>query len=1513
MRVKRIFSLIVIVLMMVSLFTGYHSKKVDAERIYMNIKEGTWGNLTWKIDTDTKTMVISGSGPMNDFSGPHGGWHRSMYYSEVETIIISDGITCIGEGAFWEWPADNVYIPNSVTEIKDNAFYESGIDTIDIPNSVTKIGQGAFEFSGLKKIDLPNSITEIGGACFKYCNSLKEVKWPTNASTIKWSTFCFSSNIQLTIPNTVKTIEDGAFKYAEKMSFNYLGTIDDWCNIKFEGKDSNPIIQTKKMISNGQTIKKAVFGNKVKEINDNAFYSCNSFTEVSFSNSLTRIGKYAFGLNSNLQKVTIPGSVSLVDEGAFYYCGKLFNLELKDGIKEIGKYALYYLSSDLIREHKLNVNIPLSVSTIGGCAFENENLSNITVNNPECDIQNGAIIDHSYVTLYGWWHSTAEEYAKDTEIKFVAMGYNNTQYVKTESSNDRMKIVTKPKITVPKKVPFVGGSTLKLDYAGALVKFVRKGNTYKLAIGANLEDDTPESQWKDFKKMVESKGLKKWKEKCQPLMGDAFGSATVGPKINGETNIYGYAEGTISSKGIETIKGGVIIEIKAKASTEAQVMVVYVPVVLKASLEVGVKTDLGVQMDFNKQQVYFDGVLDITMPKIKVSCGIGLAYVADISTYGSIEHKMSFPCSTNKDKNGKIKGTVTGEMGVSAKLLFASYEKCLWKGTWDYTNDESSIEYEDYDDDDEDYDEDYDDEKSWLKSKLSDDEEWEKDDAQPSTWTGAMSETYTNNYNNNILQSKVYQSSNPQLLELEDGTKIMTYIAVVGGRGEANKYAAVYSVCKKDSNQWSEPAIINDDETADFNVKATSYKGKVYFVYNDFKNKLSDDFLEENMNSKEEAKMCGIETAELDISTNKVKTYQVASDHYCYNPSIYLNNNTDSGELNIGYCENANDDMLELSGKNKIHVGVVTDEWQEKNCIDVSAPISDFEIGMVGDCEEALIAYTITGKESKLQIIDYDGEEKFNYKTLSFIDNLKFEIIDNNKSLLWNSSGYHSYYLEYTDDLEYSSTLLREEGECVDFDVLNYDENDKLICSIVGDDNNSNVCVYDVDFGYVYDSSPTKVLEKKGKIEKLSVVDNDEAIMLMYNNTQSTDDEDYKTNTDLYVSNVKKDSNISIDDIDYCESDFFPGSKASIDVAVRNNGLSRCNDDIKIDVFYNGQSILSNNYYLYYLGSGAYDTKQIDLNLPENIAEKGEYTVKVSVNGSVVDTKTIIAGSPDLELSTKEENTNITATITNVGGFDTNCSLLVFDENDSKLLKEDIGVIKAGESFNKTYNKNDFDAENIVFSIKASDDEQFKSNNTVSVYNGQDELKTLKGVEVSKTKIYYKKNEELNVSDLKVFAIYTDETKEEVHNYTTNAKKIDMSTYGVKELKVSYEEVGRKCIVPVPIVIKDNTKASSNNVTNKRIAPKRVSFKKVKKLKRRAVKLIWGKVNKVGGYHILYALNKKFTKKKKSKFVKSQSTSAKVKGLKKKTYYFKIRAYTIWNSKKIYGKWSKIKKIKIKK
>jgi Fibronectin type III domain. len=95
------------------------------------------------------------------------------------------------------------------------------------------------------------------------------------------------------------------------------------------------------------------------------------------------------------------------------------------------------------------------------------------------------------------------------------------------------------------------------------------------------------------------------------------------------------------------------------------------------------------------------------------------------------------------------------------------------------------------------------------------------------------------------------------------------------------------------------------------------------------------------------------------------------------------------------------------------------------------------------------------------------------------------------------------------------------------------------------------------------------------------------------------------------------------------------------------------------------------------------------------------------------------------------------------------------------------------------------------------------------------------------------------------------------------------------------------------------------------VAPGRVKKLSAKNKKKQTVTLSWRKIAGVKGYQIQFAVNKKF-KKKTGKFTnKTKYTLKKLK--KKKTYYFRVRAYRQNGGKKLYGKWSNTKKIKIRK
>ena len=132
--------------------------------------------------------------------------------------------------------------------------------------------------------------------------------------------------------------------------------------------------------------------------------------------------------------------------------------------------------------------------------------------------------------------------------------------------------------------------------------------------------------------------------------------------------------------------------------------------------------------------------------------------------------------------------------------------------------------------------------------------------------------------------------------------------------------------------------------------------------------------------------------------------------------------------------------------------------------------------------------------------------------------------------------------------------------------------------------------------------------------------------------------------------------------------------------------------------------------------------------------------------------------------------------------------------------------------------------------------------------------------------------------------------------------------------------------IPLNVTIHPSVseKNNVNNITNKNQQPttanpntaaqvkKPTKVSKVKvSVKKKKTTVSWKKVKGAKGYQVQYALNKKFTKKKKIKLVKKNKIT--IKGLKKKVYYIRVRAYKKVNGKKVYGKWSKVKKVRIKK
>lgn len=160
-KMKRFISLFMTVIMIFSVV-------ISTDMLSVSATDNS--NIKWSFDSKTGTLTISGTGKMLGDYIKENPW--SKYKNDVTTVIINEGITTIGYGAFIYFRnIRKVTIPNSVKSIKEVAFKDcSSLKNIVIPNSVVSIETQAFyNCKSLSNIKLSNSLTEIQENAFTDC------------------------------------------------------------------------------------------------------------------------------------------------------------------------------------------------------------------------------------------------------------------------------------------------------------------------------------------------------------------------------------------------------------------------------------------------------------------------------------------------------------------------------------------------------------------------------------------------------------------------------------------------------------------------------------------------------------------------------------------------------------------------------------------------------------------------------------------------------------------------------------------------------------------------------------------------------------------------------------------------------------------------------------------------------------------------------------------------------------------------------------------------------------------------------------------------------------------------------------------------------------------------------------------------------------------------------------------------------------------------------------------------
>ncbi|MCL2023593.1 MAG: leucine-rich repeat protein, partial [Oscillospiraceae bacterium] len=154
----------------------------------------------WSFNSNTATLTLTtndGTTAWRDNTSPYYPF-PDFTWEDVETVVIEDGVTIIGDMAFGGC---------------------INLSTLTFPEGITTIGISAFaNCKKLTSLTLPEGVITIGNAAFADCDMLSSVILPESLVTVGQSAFANSKELtDITIPKNVTGLGSWAFEGCIKL------------------------------------------------------------------------------------------------------------------------------------------------------------------------------------------------------------------------------------------------------------------------------------------------------------------------------------------------------------------------------------------------------------------------------------------------------------------------------------------------------------------------------------------------------------------------------------------------------------------------------------------------------------------------------------------------------------------------------------------------------------------------------------------------------------------------------------------------------------------------------------------------------------------------------------------------------------------------------------------------------------------------------------------------------------------------------------------------------------------------------------------------------------------------------------------------------------------------------------------------------------------------------------------------------------------------------------------------
>ena len=229
-------------------------------------------------------------------------------FDSVKTRSIDNGADALGP--FSNSTMTSITLPSWMTKIPNETFRGmTSLQSVTIPEGVTTVGNSAFFNTGLTSVDLPYTVTTVEDKAFYGCSELVTIDLSSALSDIHNTAFMGCGSIssitvdgQSAFSNDNIVVENDAI-YVERPSGNHLMTVaSDRDGTSFNVRDGTEFI-------------------------DQYAFTGSKLTSIVLPESITKLENNRFEDCGSLESLDAQG-VTEVSESALLGCGALENLKL---------------------------------------------------------------------------------------------------------------------------------------------------------------------------------------------------------------------------------------------------------------------------------------------------------------------------------------------------------------------------------------------------------------------------------------------------------------------------------------------------------------------------------------------------------------------------------------------------------------------------------------------------------------------------------------------------------------------------------------------------------------------------------------------------------------------------------------------------------------------------------------------------------------------------------------------------------------------------------------------------------------------------------------------------------------------------------------------------------------------------------------------------------------------------------------------------------------------------------